>query len=231
VSEPTCSLESSEHCIAAWKPVLFEGLLIAVAGAVLSFSANWLATQLTRHSSSPMGLELCRNYFPEAGTPSPAGPADANLHSQTGGSTNAALEPLRARLRSQGLRLADSNQVSRLFQDPRRELNLVVFVDAREDPQQYHEGHVPGAYFFNHYHPDTYLGAVLPACQIAQEVVVYCTGGECEDSQFAAVMLRDAGIANDKIQVYGGGITEWVTNGWPVELGERNSGQIRQTRR
>jgi hypothetical protein len=40
-------------------------------------------------------------------------------------------------------------------------------------------------------------------------------------------MLRDGiSIPREKVFVYGGGITEWATNGLPIELGTRNSGQI-----
>ena len=55
----------------------------------------------------------------------------------------------------------------------------------------------------------------------------YCNGGDCDDSEHAAIMLRDSiGIPKEKVFVYGGGITEWATNGLPIELGPRNSGQF-----
>ena len=56
--------------------------------------------------------------------------------------------------------------------------------------------------------------------------MVYCTGGDCEDSEFSAVMLRDAGIPAERLQVYAGGFTEWTALGRPVETGPRNSGAI-----
>ena len=40
-------------------------------------------------------------------------------------------------------------------------------------------------------------------------------------------MLRDSlAIPKEKVFVYGGGFTEWATNGLPIELGLRNSGQL-----
>ena len=45
-------------------------------------------------------------------------------------------------------------------------------------------------------------------CQAAEQVVVYCTGGECEDSDTAAILLRDAGVPTAKLFVYGGGFAE-----------------------
>jgi rhodanese-related sulfurtransferase len=196
-----------------------------MAGALLAFAANWLAAKLTRHASAPLGLELTRNYFPETKAPVPLAPSTNNPPPNVSpGQTNSALELLAARLHALGLRLADSNQVLRLFHDPRCEQNLVVFIDAR-DSEQYQQGHIPGAYLFNHYHPENYFPSVLPVCQLAQDIVVYCHGGDCEDSEFAATMLHDAGITNN-LFVYSGGISEWSTNGLPVEIGERKSGQM-----
>jgi rhodanese-related sulfurtransferase len=66
----------------------------------------------------------------------------------------------------------------------------------------------------------------MPLCLTAQKIVVYCTGGECEDSEFAAIMLRDAGVPRENLFVYTGGITEWKSQGRPVETGARASGQM-----
>ena len=74
------------------------------------------------------------------------------------------------------------------------------------------------------------MPTVLPMCLSAQKVVVYCNGGACEDSELAAVMLRDAGIPAGNILVYSGGISEW-TNGLPFEIGARGSGQIIEPKR
>jgi rhodanese-related sulfurtransferase len=68
---------------------------------------------------------------------------------------------------------------------------------------------------------------VLPACQNARSIVVYCTGGNCEDSEFAALSLKEAGVPQERLAVYVGGITEWAAKAWPVEIGERKSGNMR----
>jgi 3-mercaptopyruvate sulfurtransferase SseA len=58
-------------------------------------------------------------------------------------------------------------------------------------------------------------------------MVFYCNGGECDDSEHAAIMLRDSlGIPKEKVFIYGGGFTEWTNNGMPFELGVRNSGEL-----
>ncbi|MDP3069732.1 MAG: rhodanese-like domain-containing protein [Opitutaceae bacterium] len=131
--------------------------------------------------------------------------------------------PALKRLRQRGLQLVSRSEVVTLFRDLRYEQGLVVFVDARDD-QHYTTGHIPGAWQFYHYRAENYLPAILPVCLTALQVVVYCAGGECEDSEFAAIMLRDAGVPAESLFVYAGGITDWTTHGLPVETGSRRSG-------
>lgn len=177
-------------------------MLVATVGAVLAFAANAI---------SPRGLTLTRNYFPGA----------------TKGAVSAPGVPAVAGIKEKSLQWVDGKRVLHLFNDPRFQQQMIVFIDAR-DQEQYHEGHIPGAYEFDPYYPEKHLVTVLLVCQAAEEVVVYCNGGDCEDSQFAAITLRDAGILNQKLSVFAGGLTEWTTNGLPVETGERNSGNVRQ---
>ncbi len=195
-------------------------MIVAVVGALFAFAAN---------AVSPRGLRLARNYFPgRAPISLPA--ATTTRLAPSSGETNLALasavNPLAARLQAKGLQLVESHQMAQLFRDPRYEQELVVFIDARDD-QHYQEGHIPGAYQFNHYRAENYLATVLPVCQTAEQIVVYCTGGDCEDSEFAALFLRDVGIPQEKLFVYGAGMSEWNTSGLPVEMGARKSGNFR----
>ena len=199
------------------KRLLQEGALVAVIGAVLAFAANAL---------SPHRLALTTNYFP-GHTLTPPAPAQAtNLTGTAAATTNSPLELLSARFRAEGLQLADSNQVIQLFHDPRREQDGVIFIDARDD-DHYGAGHIPGAYLFDRFQPQNYLTNVLQVCLTAQQIVFYCNGGDCDDSEHAAIYLRDSiHIPKEKVFVYGGGMKEWTTNGLPIELGSRNSGQF-----
>jgi rhodanese-related sulfurtransferase len=197
------------------KQVLIEGALLLAAGGILALTSNFL---------SPRGLALTRNYFP--GSIRQTAPnRSPNVAGSVSG-TNAAIvspaELIAARLKAKGLQVADSNQVAQLFRDPRHEQELFIFIDSR-DEAHYQAGHVPGAYLFDHYRAENYLAAVLPACRTADKILVYCNGGTCEDSEFAAVILSDAGVPKDRLLVYPGGFGEWTTNGLPVETGERNS--------
>ncbi len=205
----------------AVKCVLQETAFVVVIGACFAFAANRV---------SPLGLTLTRNYFPEGtGRLVPAMPPAALPHNAAGTNSMAfdSAQLLAAELKGKGLQLIDRRQALQFFHDPRFQQNIVVFVDAR-DEQHYREEHIPGAYEFDPYRPEKYFDAVLPVCKAAEQIVVYCNGGDCDDSETAALLLRDVGIANQKLLVYGGGITEWTTNGLPVEIGGRNSGNLRK---
>lgn len=193
------------------KRVLLEALLVAAVGAVIAFAANAL---------SPRGLKLAQDYFHGETLPVPrakTNPADAVL-----AGTNS--DPVVTRLREKGLQVVNGQQAAELFHDPLYQQGAIIFIDARND-EHYQGGHIPGAYQFDNYHPENYMGTVFPVCQSAQKIVVYCAGGNCEDSQFAALTLRDAQIPSEKLFVYTGGITEWTNRGNAVEIGERNTGK------
>ena len=201
------------------RAVFLEALLIGLAGLLIALAANAI---------SPRGLRLNRNYFPNlrvTGTNSGATTANISSQGTPASGTNLPPDPTIVRLQQRGLKLATSTEAFELFQDPRYEQGLIVFVDARDD-DHYTAGHIPRAWQLNHYRPEGYLPIVLPACLAAFKVVVYCNGGQCDDSEFAAVMLREAGVPADSLFVYVGGITDWTAQGHSVESGARGSGQF-----
>ena len=188
------------------KRVLLEALVVAAVGTIIAFAANAL---------SPRGLKLTQDYF--------HGETQPVLTDLVASRTNS-VDPVVARLKEKGLQIVNGEQAVEMFHDPLYQQGAIIFIDARND-EHYQGGHIPGAYQFDNYHPENYMGTVFPLCQSAQKIVVYCAGGNCEDSQFAALTLRDAQIPVEKLFVYTGGITEWTNRGNAVELGERNSGR------
>jgi len=207
------------------KRVLLEALVIAALGLAVALLANLV---------SPRGLSLTRNYFPSSGTTHGKidGSANSNANAAaaaTNGSGQSAREIVAARLKEKGLQPIDFGEAMELFRDPQYAADLIVFIDARDD-RHYAEGHIPGAYQFDRYYPEKHLPAVLPVCLSATKIVVYCTGGDCEDSEFAALTLKDAGAPLERIVVYAGGMTEWAAKGLPVEFGERRSGTMRSAK-
>jgi rhodanese-related sulfurtransferase len=199
--------------------ILFEAAVVALAGLVFALAANAL---------SPRGLHLRTDYFPGGARPSQVEPPQKMASAPAkglAGKGEGALEKTLLRLQQHGLQTIASNEVVALFRDSRYEQGTWLLVDARDDAH-YQAGHIPGAWQFDHYHADQYMTTILPLCLAAQKVVVYCNGGACEDSEFAAVVLREAGVPAASLFVYAGGISEWKSTGQPVETGGRRSGQF-----
>ncbi|HYK43131.1 MAG TPA: rhodanese-like domain-containing protein [Thermoanaerobaculia bacterium] len=96
-----------------------------------------------------------------------------------------------------------------------------IFFDARRS-NEYRGGHIAGARslsvweagldegiqkFFAEGHPP------------AENIVVYCNGGECEDSHTLAQKLFLAGF--DHVAVYRDGFPDWKRRGLPVHQGDQ----------
>jgi len=207
------------------KKVVFEGVLIAFIGALLALAGN---------AVSPRGISLTHDFFHVSDrAPVASAPVATNLSSSTSTNTgaiqstpNRPSHDLATTLKQEGLGLANGERAIELFNDPRRLQNLVLFIDARHD-EEYKAGHIPGAYQFDYYYADKFLGALIPVVQQAQLIVVYCNGGDCTDSHYAALELANI-VPRDRLMVYVGGITEWKGKGLEVEVGERNSGTLRK---
>ncbi len=195
-------------------------MVVVLAAAAFAFAANEV---------SPRGLKLARNYFP-GGTSQTIAPLQTPRPQAAAASTNQAnqeapLDDVDQRLKAKGLQPVSRAKTVQLFHDPRFQEGLIVFIDARNQ-DEYNDGHIPGAYQLDPYHPEQQLPAVLTTCQAADQVVVYCTGGDCEDADSTALLLRDAGVPSQKLFVYGGGYSDWAENRLPVEQGARNSGNL-----
>jgi rhodanese-related sulfurtransferase len=209
------------------KAVVTEILAIGALGLVLAIIAN---------AASPKGLSLGRDYFRAAESRSSPptnvvaaaenGAAHSGSISTSGAGSDPHADAIRQRLKAKGLEPIETSEVQALHSDPRFQSGLIVFVDARAD-EPYQQGHIPGAYQLDYYRPQNYLPQVLPAVAIAEKVVVYCNGGECEDSEFTALMLRDAGVPLERLRIFAGGITHWTSNSLPVEIGARGSGVLK----
>ena len=222
---------------------LFEALLIGASGLGLGILGNTL---------SPAGLRIDRDYFPSAAANPPASPVTAPVTApapapapaptpghpappaaagdppSAAGTAAPASEvetKARERLAAQGLAAIGFEEARSLFEDPMYKAGGLLFVDARND-EEYQEGHVPLALQFDHYHAERYLDAVLQAAPGTSRVVVYCNGGNCEDSEFAAATLKDFLAEPERLCVYVGGIEEWTAHGMPVETGARGSGVL-----
>jgi rhodanese-related sulfurtransferase len=117
--------------------------------------------------------------------------------------------------------MVDLAEVQELFQDPRHELEQVIFVDARSR-RYYEEGHVPGAFHLDHFYPDQTLAEVLPAALAAEWWWFTATGAIARTVSLSRSFCgRRVCRATDC--GFTGGMSEWREQGLPVELGNRHS--------
>jgi len=206
---------------------LLECGVVVLAGLLLALAANSLSNR---------GLNLTKNYFPSLpgqATRPLQQPFAGNpvLSESTGGqiaeTTQARAVPSDSvhPLEEKGFQVISHEAVLEFFEDPRYEQEIYILIDARND-QHYGEAHIPAAYQFDHYHPEKDLDEVLEVCGTAEKIVVYCTGGDCEDSEYATIELINQGVDASLLFIYPGGITEWEEEALPMERGSRLSGNL-----
>jgi rhodanese-related sulfurtransferase len=93
-----------------------------------------------------------------------------------------------------------------------------LFLDARP-PDEYKEGHIPGALNFYPDDFDKFAPQVMPnLTDKQQEIICYCHGTACELSIELAKRLTNLGFTN--IKVFFGGWPQWKKAGYPVNQGE-----------
>ena len=186
------------------KQVLIEVVVVGVVGTVLGFAANSL-----RASDS---IILGRNYFSK-GAPTSAHSGSDQQGNAAAGATPEGAQPAPPAHDYQPIKF---EQVVEVFDDPATAAGANIFVDARNDAA-FRNGHIPGAFQVDHYRLADYIEPVLEAAQSADKVIVYCNGGQCEDSIFTCKDLIDFDVPFENIYLYEGGWSEWESNGKPVE--------------
>lgn len=96
----------------------------------------------------------------------------------------------------------------------------VLFLDARRT-SLYRLGHIPGARTFSVWEADIddkVKGVFAEGRDQSAPVVVYCTGGDCEDSHMVGQKLYFVGF--DNVLVYKDGFPDWEKRGLPVDKGD-----------
>lgn len=94
-----------------------------------------------------------------------------------------------------------------------------VFLDARRT-SEYEAGHIAGARNFAVWEADV-NDKVQAFAEEGHDpdlpIVIYCSGGDCQDSQMLAQKLW--GLFYNNLVVYEDGYPDWVSNGGPVRSG------------
>jgi rhodanese-related sulfurtransferase len=95
-----------------------------------------------------------------------------------------------------------------------------LFIDARRS-SVYEEGHIEKALSIPVWERDAdgrVAGLQAKGVKPDQVIVVYCSGGECEDAAMLSGKLALAGFHN--VYLYKDGFPDWKRKGWPVAQGK-----------
>ena len=200
-----------------WQSVLWQVGALVLAASVVGLGANALRDARNH-------IDLTRNYFRMAKVVKPAG---RNAPVKTSNET-ADRKPPAGELRDEpaedtaaasGLQVMSFAEVMEAFNGDAYQDGMCIFIDARDD-EHYQEGHIPLAYQLDHYRPDVYMEELRPIVQSADRIVVYCNGGDCEDSILAATyLIYDEDVPAERVYVFEGGMEEWEANDGPLTEG------------
>lgn len=209
----------------AVKRTILEVLVLGIVGIIVAVTVN--SVRASRSS-----VDLTRYYFDRglhhalpkptdqrAATPGETPPVVHRRDSSaTGRAKVAAAEPDTETHAEYPYREMSFEEVVAIFNDPATAAGANIFVDARS-AEVYAEGHIPGAIQADHYRLEDCLGALLDYAMSAEKIIVYCNGGQCEDSVFLCCDLADFEIPCERLYLYRGGWEEWSKKGMPIAKG------------
>jgi len=95
-----------------------------------------------------------------------------------------------------------------------------IVLDART-PEDFAEGHIPGAHLLFFYSMNEYYPKLEGSLQESPAILAYCGGISCDDSEFLANELFNMGYA--PILVYKGGFEDWKNHQMPVKKGRKEA--------
>jgi rhodanese-related sulfurtransferase len=149
---------------------------------------------------NPKGIDIKHQYFPPVPTAAPSrGPA---LPTPAGGGT------------LPRLRFINTEEAKKYYDSVDYLNRNTVFIDARNE-ERYNKGHIPGALLIDYYNLKATLATALSYLSPEKTLIVYCTGGSCQDSRYVAYVLWDYGFR--KILIDEDGFDCWAHDKLPVE--------------
>jgi rhodanese-related sulfurtransferase len=197
------------------KQAIIELILLTVASVGVALAAN----QIRERKS----IELTKNHFNRGssnprvveknGEHAPVSKSAASEVVKPPGANGAAKKHL-----DHNFQTITVDEAHEALDDPKTAQGLNVFVDARDD-EHFAEGHIPGAIQCFPYESRRCLDRVVAAANGAEKVIVYCGGGDCEDSIYMSRELNEAGVPEEAIYLFEGGWKEWAAKDLHVETG------------
>jgi len=195
------------------KQVIVDVLILGAVSLGLGFGLNSVR--------GAKRLDPTKNYFEKAASKAmPAEPGPALVSATpplAAGSTSAATAKPTKKLEHPYQEI-DFEALAKVFNDVGTRQGLNIFVDARKE-ELYDEGHIPGALRCDPYQVNEHIDEVLDRANGVERVIVYCSGGDCEDSIFMCRELVNAGVPTEAVYLFPGGFKEWSTHDMPVETG------------
>jgi rhodanese-related sulfurtransferase len=189
------------------KRTLIELVVVGVLGTVVAFTAN-----AVRGSGS---LKMSKNYFATGTTPPEVNGSGTPTEVDTASTSENGQTPEHAKHPYQEVSVEEASD---LFNDPKTSQGLIVFIDARNE-SNFEDGHIPGAVQCDPYQIGQYLYKIEVATNGVEKIIIYCGGGECEDSIFMCRELVEMGLPPEIVYLFAGGWEEWVDSDMPVEEG------------
>lgn len=168
-------------------------------GQTITFTASVLVLAVLNSFMNPSAMDLGTDYFPSL------------VQDETPDATG--------QLPKHDFGTLDGQMVLEFLPDLKQS-EFAVLIDARST-EHYAQGHIPGSYQIDRYHLEEFVPPVLPAMQKAGYVIIYCAGGDCEDSIFLATdLVYRYGLEKEVLYIYEGGMEEWKDLGHPIATGE-----------
>lgn len=210
------------------KRVLKEFIWLGAIGTVIGLGLN---------AVSPKGISIGVDHFPKSPWLAQTSPAthstsassstdpDPHAGGQAISAADALVEQVRRNLQAKGLNTITHQEVKSLYEDPAYASGSYVIIDAR-NRELYLSGHIPGAYHLDAYRVKEMIEPIRSVLSDAIKIVIYCNGGSCEDSEFAAIHLQSENIDPSRVFVDPSGMDYWKDQDLPVEKGERGSQDI-----
>jgi rhodanese-related sulfurtransferase len=97
-----------------------------------------------------------------------------------------------------------------------------LFLDARPE-SDYEKGRIDGALSLPESEFDDAYSLVSPMLEPGTRIVVYCQGVDCDESMIVAERLTEMGYK--RVDVFLGGITEWLKAGYPTSKDQETEGE------
>ena len=191
------------------KKTLLEVLALAAVGTGVALAVNGTRSR---------GLNITKNHFATVAIPNRPAPSTKTVklgEAELEAAGEPAPAPKHIKHDYQDVSYAEAVAI---FEDPNTESGGNIFVDARNDAA-YEEGHIPGAIQADHYRLEDYIDTVLEFAAGAEKIVVYCNGGNCEDSVLMCGDLINFDVAYESIYLFSGGWKAWTDGNMPVATG------------